>query len=387
MKTGIAAIACAVVVVAAGLALPATRDELQWRFTLRGNTTTDYAAYLTRWPQGRHAAQASAAYDERGWAGAAAGRTVQDYERYLQEHPAGAHVAEARLGVETLHWTSAKRANSMSAYREYLARFASGRFANDVKARIDTLLQDDAAYEAAAKDGSRAAVEKFLADFPGHKREPDALALRRDMSGRDLVDLLDERKVEVRARGAGIRTVTLEVRRLVGHDVGVRVPVGTFFVSRNPDAQNMVATGEHTAALDSDQWVTLTVSAACANRPRDIPSDDDSFVVRRSPQQRELQRLMPALGRANAGSNVEQAAVWIVTDDADYADLGILVSRSAYQVFGGSRVINERETAEAMKILDEAGIDIRQKLIWDDRSEILSGLEDGDLKAWLRAKR
>jgi len=50
-----------------------------------------------------------------------------------------------------------------------------------------------------------------------------------------------------------------------------------------------------------------------------------------------------------------------VLDNADYSDLGILVS-SPFG-FGGSRVIEEIETARAMKIIDDAGIDITRKAI------------------------
>ena len=94
------------------------------------------------------------------------------------------------------------------------------------------------------------------------------------------------------------------------------------------------------------------------------------------------------LRRAEVDSAVEQAAVWIVTDDADYDDLGSLV-----ETFGpvalpgmGSRVIREAQTARAMKILDEAGIDITGKAIWRDRERILSKLEDAGLRQWLQRR-
>ncbi|MCP4708975.1 MAG: hypothetical protein GY869_10145 [Planctomycetes bacterium] len=96
---------------------------------------------------------------------------------------------------------------------------------------------------------------------------------------------------------------------------------------------------------------------------------------------------MPVLDQAQVIYAVRQAAVWIVTDNADYSDLGILVSRSQFQVFGGTRKINEYEAARAMKICDEAGINITGKSIWMDRKQILSGLKDGDLKKWLEEKQ
>jgi hypothetical protein len=92
---------------------------------------------------------------------------------------------------------------------------------------------------------------------------------------------------------------------------------------------------------------------------------------------------MPVLDKAKVTFGIRQAAVWIVTDNADYGDLGILVSSPSWQPFGGTRVIQEYEAARAMKICEEAGIDIAQKAIWRDRQEILSGLKDDGLKRWL----
>jgi hypothetical protein len=145
----------------------------------------------------------------------------------------------------------------------------------------------------------------------------------------------------------------------------------------------MVTTGEASVVLDNDRWVSVDVSAACANRLRDIPGSEDKFEIQQSPNQEELARLLPALRRANVDFAVQQAAIWIVTDDADYDDLGMLVRRPAFQVFGGERTIKEYEVAKAMKICDRSGIDITKKAIWQDRDRILQGLRDKDLKKWL----
>ena len=74
----------------------------------------------------------------------------------------------------------------------------------------------------------------------------------------------------------------------------------------------MVTTEEKTLILRTHGWVPVSVPAACANQPRDVPGSRDSFTIRRSPDQRELQQLMPVLQKANAPFAVRQAAVWIV---------------------------------------------------------------------------
>jgi hypothetical protein len=87
---------------------------------------------------------------------------------------------------------------------------------------------------------------------------------------------------------------------------------------------------------------------------------------------------MPVLNRAGAGTMVKQAAVWIITDDADYGDLGILVSG-----FARTRAIGPEEAVRAMKLCAEAGIDLTRKKIWWDRFSLLSRLPSGSLQNWL----
>lgn len=204
--------------------------------------------------------------------------------------------------------------------------------------------------------------------------------------GQDIVDLLTQKKIEAKTHGAGIEDVSLELRRLVKQDLTVRIPVGTFFVSRRTSAQNMVSTEAATVGLQQDGWVSVSIPAACANRPRDIPGNEDNFTIRRAPQQKELQKLMPIVSKASVSSAVRQAAVWIVTDNADYEDMGILVASFGPVAFGGSRVIDEEAVTRAMQLCDEAGINITAKAIWRDRNTILKGLKDEPLRKWLRAR-
>ena len=217
--------------------------------------------------------------------------------------------------------------------------------------------------------------------------ETTRLTLRPD----DLFDLLDQRLIEIRTTGVGIQNVKAEVRRKSDRVKSVFIPVGTFFVSRNSAAQNMVATESLSADLPDDTWQSVWVSAACANRVRKIPGANDSFEVRRSPNQEELVRVAAKIdqsgnsgfgfARAAVPFSARQAAVWIITDNATYSDLGILT------VNGVRRAIDAADAAAAMKLCDDAGIDITRKAIWRDRQQILNELSDGELKSWLSQKR
>jgi hypothetical protein len=329
--------------------VPATRDEIQWRWTSQSSEPSRYESYLKAWPDGRHA-------------------------------------AEARDTIDSLHWRAAESAGTVRSYAAYASAHPRGRFGQQAETKMTALRADPAPFDAALRSASEKSLTDFVTNYPGHRREAEAQQALRDITvGQDVVDLLDKKAIELRAIGNGIETVSVRIRRLVPYPVAVRIPVGTFFVSSNPAAQNMVTTAASKVQLTTTEWLTTIVNAACANRPKDIPRGKDTFTVQRSPSRAELAKLMPALDRAQVDKKTRQAAVWIATDNADYGDLGVLVA-SRYGL-GGSRVINELETARAMKIFADAGIDITRKAIWQDRQRIIDGLKDADLKTWLQQKK
>lgn len=387
MKRTIGATIGVLVLAALMLAIiPTTRDEIHWRWVSHKNQTTTYESYVKTWPDGRHATEAKVLYDEHGWADAQAVNNVQGFERYVQLHGEGKHVAEAKDNIESLHWQEATTANTIKSYKSYTSAHPQGKFAQQAATKATALRTDQGPYASAFRTGTETSLRTFLTDYPGHKNESEAQEAIKDITeGRDIVDLLKEKKVEVKTTGSGIQNVSVTMRKLVPYALTARIPVGTFFVSASTSAQNMVTTAETKVRLETNEWKEVSPDAACANRPRDIPSSDDKFTVQRSPHQAELAKLMPVLDRAQVNTETRQAAVWIVTDNADYDDLGILVASQFG--FGGSRVINEPETARAMRICDEAGIYITRKRIWNDKETILQGLTDGELKKWLQEKK
>jgi hypothetical protein len=208
--------------------------------------------------------------------------------------------------------------------------------------------------------------------------QPEPVAPAPQPVEQDIVELLENNIIEAEITGKDITQINLRVRRLVPDAVNVRIPVGSFFVAENPASQNMVATAEKKERLTTNSWTNISIPAACANRPKDIPDSKDKFSIQRSPKQEELALLMPVLEKAEAHTLVKQAAVWIVTDDADFDDLGILTDAS------DARVIWYETATRAMKACADAGIDITKKRIWNDRKTILSKLSAGELKRWLQ---
>jgi hypothetical protein len=281
----------------------------------------------------------------------------------------------------------AQTENTAAAYHNFVQKYPNDPLAAQARQlwqdRAQAARGDDSIYNAALQQGTPDALKQFLSDYPGHEKTADAQqALTAMTDGEDIVDLLDQKKIELKSEGNGIQSVSVSVHRLVPYQVTVLIPVGTFFDAGSSSAQSMVTTEQTALALTDDDWHEMDPDAACANRPKSVPGDTDAFSVERAPAQAELVKLMPVLDRANVEYPVRQAAVWIVTDDADYDDLGELVETSD----GGSsgpRVINDAEAARAMQICDQAGIPIRSKAIWSDRVEIANGVDDQALKQWL----
>jgi hypothetical protein len=320
------------------------------------------------------------------WHSASSGDKAEDYAEYLAAWPNGRHAAEAQMRIEDLTWQQSRK--TIKALRAYLHENPRGRFAAQVPVRESDLRADETPYLASIREGTEIAIKEFLIEYPGHAKEEDAKRILNDLSvGRDIVDLLNEKSIEVHTRGSGIQSVGIRVRKLVSYPVTIRVPVGSYFVSANSSSQNMVTTAEARITLTTDSWRVVSPPAACANMGKEIPSNQEILTLRRSSPQKDLDTLMPFLERAGVDSNTCQAAVWIVTDNAGYKDLGSLVVVPPGQLaILGARSIGPTEVARAMQICEDAGIHLERKRIWGDRQQILKYLGEGALKRWLEEK-
>jgi WD40 repeat protein len=198
----------------------------------------------------------------------------------------------------------------------------------------------------------------------------------------NIVDLQEQGQIEVRAQGNEIDEVTLELRNLTDDSLDVVIPTGTYLISNDAAMQNMVVRRSQTVRLTDQDWNSVVLQVACANIDRDVPGGETGFEIQRSPVQPELEPLLANMEQENAIFDVQQAAVWIVTDNADLEELGTLVRTSVGNPLG-SRAIGYDDAAQAMRFVDEAGINIRRKAIWNDRQEIAQGVEDPLLAEWI----
>lgn len=85
------------------LSIPATSDESLWEKARQMHTESGYHRYLSVYPDGLHATEATQAWDQLSWDRAQERGAAHYYEIYLGSHPEGKHAAEARDRVETLY--------------------------------------------------------------------------------------------------------------------------------------------------------------------------------------------------------------------------------------------------------------------------------------------
>ena len=209
------------------------------------------------------------------------------------------------------------------------------------------------------------------------------------LADHDLFAALDSGRVEAEASGDGDESVSVRIRRTGDTPFIVTSPVATFFTS-NDGRRDMVARRDGWIVLDDGEWQEWSFRAIGRQRDRDAPGSGDTFEIRPPETDARLADLMyqiqigtytvadsPALYPPRTHT-VEQAAMWIVTDDPSYGDLAPEVE--------DLRIPPEYAVAFALVFLDEAGIEVTDRRVWDDRERVFGALRDQGLGAWYQIK-
>lgn len=217
----------------------------------------------------------------------------------------------------------------------------------------------------------------------GGDSPPEAASPSSEVPAQHIVDLVEQKLITTRITGIGMDSLALNVRNTSAQMLQVEIPAGTYFVARNPQVQNMVARGATSFTLEPLQMRDIQIEAACANVRRAEPGSTDTFGILRASEQPELGKLIATLNSARVLYPVEQAAIWIVTDDASYDDLGMLVGGSRY----GEALIGENEALRAMMLVSRSGLDITTYAVWAERDKLALKVSEADLIAWLAGQR
>jgi len=194
-----------------------------------------------------------------------------------------------------------------------------------------------------------------------------------------IVDLVEKKLIAVSITGVSTDALALHITSISSKPLEIHVPAGTYFVAENASVQNMVARHGATASLDPGEILDLKVDAACASLHLTPPGPADTFAMVGASELPEMGKVIEQLNKKPVQYPVEQAAIWIVTDDASYDELGMLVGGSPF----GPPLIQEEGAARAMMVIDQAGVDIRKYSIWRDRYTLLVKVTEPDLVTWL----
>jgi hypothetical protein len=194
-----------------------------------------------------------------------------------------------------------------------------------------------------------------------------------------IFDLIGQGAITFKITSGAINELGLDVRNTTDQSIFMDIPAGTYFVNADPKSQNMVVRHPASATIPPNEHVDIQLEAACANLHLTEPTQENTFTVQRTPTSIKVGRIIDKLNSAQVDYPVEQAAIWIVTDDATFDELGMLVEGSRF----GTSIINENAALRAMMLVDQAGLNIRADAIWGDRSQLMTKAPEPDLSAWL----
>lgn len=362
-------------------AIPVAREEAHWWWSRAVGNPSAFATYLNHWPAGRHAEEAATLHDEATWASLADSKDPAQLEAYLRDTRRDAHGTEARARIDLLRFEAARDRNTVRALQGYLDAQPAGRYADTARAQQTSLLADPQPYRAALDKASAEAMNEFIADFPGHPMQAQARVTAKDLAGRDLFELLREKKVQVKVSAAGAEAVSISLLRSTPHPLLATVAPGTLAVPRDAGWRQLLITAPTKLLLKESRWVDQAASAVSLQPQRVLRSTPDAYVLRAAAEQAPLTRLAAGIAEAGASQDVAQAAVWIASANADLAGLAALARQ------GGLHPPDPAAAAAAMQLVDHAGSPITARAIWRERQKIADALPAGEAKTWLEQRR
>jgi hypothetical protein len=198
-------------------------------------------------------------------------------------------------------------------------------------------------------------------------------------AAQNIVDLVGRGAITFKITSGGINELGLDIQNTTDQALHIDIPAGIYFVNLDSKSQNMVVRHPASASIQPNGQADIQLEAACANIHLTEPTQENTFTIQRTPEPPELTEVIDKLNSAKVDYPVEQAAIWIVTDDATFDELGMLVEGSRF----GASTINEKDAVRAMMLVDEAGLYIRNYAIWGDRTQLIGKVTEPDLSAWL----
>ena len=202
----------------------------------------------------------------------------------------------------------------------------------------------------------------------------------------DLFDALNARLIEVEARGSDDESVSLRIRRTGTEPILITSPVGMYFQASN-GKRDMIARRDGWVILDEEGWQEWSIRTVGRQRDRDLPTSNDELMVRPP-------SIAPAVEAVLYQLQVGVVYGWEFSNPLPPSHtcrrnrqrcglpMQMRVTEDMESEIVGPRVPPQYATAFALVFVEQAGIDVTTRRVWDDRQTIFRGLRDQGLNIW-----
>ena len=199
-------------------------------------------------------------------------------------------------------------------------------------------------------------------EWSGDEFDPDESELP-DIPEGSLSQAVEEGKVAITVRPVGIDTFLLDVKNVSQEALMLTCDLaetGYYLSSASSDYQNLLITAMDSYYMDvSNGYIVLAPGetgtcggdCACMNIQRDIPDESCDYGLARL-DNGTLGNLVQLFAEEDIFYDVRQAAVWIVTDNADENDVQTLTV--SYTDGSTETMIDADEYAEALALVERA---------------------------------
>jgi hypothetical protein len=150
------------------------------------------------------------------------------------------------------------------------------------------------------------------------------------MQSRNIVDLVDQGLITFFITVGSLNALDLQVENNSAEPLRMTIRSATFFDNSDTSSKNMVVLDTFTALLQSHGQGDFNLDVTCANLHLTKPSQADTCLMKRVTTPLEMVKVIDELNSSTVDHAVEQAAIWNVTDDATFDQLGIQAEGSRF---------------------------------------------------------
>ena len=191
----------------------------------------------------------------------------------------------------------------------------------------------------------------------------------------DFLEAVEDGVVEANLTGTGRDAVVAGIRRTRPEDMVVTLPAGAWFEAQGEEG-DVIARRDAMVVLREDRAVPWVIETRRAEQD-DSPAEPGAPFQLRDPEAgADVRDLMWLFQNADVypavAPTVEQIALWITTQDADWETL------SAHARSTSVHAANA--VALATAYTNGAGIDVRRKRIWQEREQFVPAITDEGLR-------